>query len=489
MPELDYAKKESPLVLTTGPILPRWAVDAIAGGGAARGDAEAERRKLLGRPTSGEVLFELPPLIERWMRPRDPEARVVYVDLGHMPKLDSKMIELLAKGLNPATHQASYQVFWLVHDAHRKLLPFPLPEHVLVKVHGSIPHLRILSSPSIKAVFSHCGGSAVGEALAFGKPLLCLPFFIDQNDLAARVQDSGAGIALDKMSLHSLDISASLERLLDDESYRQAAERFALKYRFHDGLNVAATEVENILKRGSWPAKPLGAEAPWHRNEMLDVYFLVSALLCLGFVLAYGVTIMGFGWTMVFARIFQSDVPLIEYMRDLGLPGYVGVLHWETQKASPKADDEAGAKARNGASASAKDAPAGSGSPGRRGDGFGEWPGISPAMDKARDLHGEIAALERSHMSKMGVIADDDAQAAYTVGNSDPTEPPGFAAIMTSVAVVDAAVTAMTEPDGSESRRIAEQLRDRLRDCTLERRRRQERLYFGKGEGGDGAAA
>ena len=82
-----------------------------------------------------------------------------------------------------------------------RLLDGDLPSNFRVKTLGHLPHLELLAHPSVRAVVSHCGMAGAQEALYHGKPLVCVPFFGDQPDVAARVRDSGAGVVLDRNAL------------------------------------------------------------------------------------------------------------------------------------------------------------------------------------------------------------------------------------------------------------------------------------------------
>ena len=49
--------------------------------------------------------------------------------------------------------------------------------------------------------------------------VLCLPFYMDQPDVASRVVDVGAGLSVDKASLSSCVLSQKIDSLLTDEAF------------------------------------------------------------------------------------------------------------------------------------------------------------------------------------------------------------------------------------------------------------------------------
>jgi hypothetical protein len=53
--------------------------------------------------------------------------------------------------------------------------------------------LALMQLPALRLFISHCGINSAHESLFFAKPLLCVPLFADQQDMAVRVVDSGAG--------------------------------------------------------------------------------------------------------------------------------------------------------------------------------------------------------------------------------------------------------------------------------------------------------
>lgn len=88
-----------------------------------------------------------------------------------------------------------------------------------------------------------------------GKPLLCIPFFVDQPDVAARVRDLGAGLTLDKQSISADNVRYSVLELLSQDAYRAAAETASVALRSGGGLSKAA-EVRHVTPTLPRPAPP-----------------------------------------------------------------------------------------------------------------------------------------------------------------------------------------------------------------------------------------
>src|SRR5262245_22026705 len=95
------------------------------------------------------------------------------------------------------------------------------PSNVVVV--RSAPHAQVLKLASV--CVTHCGHGTTLKALAAGVPLVCIPMGRDQNDTAARVTASGAGIRL-KPTATPPQIRKAMCAVLDGP-YRKAAEKLA----------------------------------------------------------------------------------------------------------------------------------------------------------------------------------------------------------------------------------------------------------------------
>jgi hypothetical protein len=87
--------------------------------------------------------------------------------------------------------------------------------------------------------------STVAECLVAGKPGVVMPDNQERILVATRMVQLGAGIAL--AGDGSADVGAALQQVLDDPSYRRAAERFSASVRHLDRSRIFPTILEDAL--------------------------------------------------------------------------------------------------------------------------------------------------------------------------------------------------------------------------------------------------
>ena len=120
------------------------------------------------------------------------------------------------------------------------------PAHVHLT--SFVPHGAVL--PHASMVLTHAGMSTVLTACAFGVPMLCMPLGRDQPEIAERVEALGAGRRIAKDATVE-DIRTGIQETLASEQLRTGARRMAeVIARYRDG-ELAVTELEGLLSRGS----------------------------------------------------------------------------------------------------------------------------------------------------------------------------------------------------------------------------------------------
>jgi zeaxanthin glucosyltransferase len=117
------------------------------------------------------------------------------------------------------------------------------------------PQLEIVKRAAV--VITHAGLNTVLESLAEGVPLVALPLGNDQPGVAARVAARGAGVVIPQKKLTATKLRAAVQAVLEEESYRRAARRLQKSIAEADGLNRAASIIEQALgigatKRSAW---------------------------------------------------------------------------------------------------------------------------------------------------------------------------------------------------------------------------------------------
>jgi len=184
-----------------------------------------------------------PPWTEPWCSPfaADDRRPLVLVGLGstfqNQAGLQQRIIDALAK---------------LPVRAVVTLGPTIRPSEVTasdnVVVVQSAPHTQLLKEASL--LVTHCGHGTTMKGLAAGVPLVCIPMGRDQNDTAARVVHSGAGVRL-KLTASVNDISRAIKRTLETPSYREAAAAIAHAIATRKGCADAVERLESLARAGA----------------------------------------------------------------------------------------------------------------------------------------------------------------------------------------------------------------------------------------------
>jgi zeaxanthin glucosyltransferase len=113
------------------------------------------------------------------------------------------------------------------------------PGHALVV--ERVPMLELL--PRLDAVLCHGGMGTVTEALACGVPLVVAPIRHDQPAVARQVTAAGAGRTVSFADASPADLTDALVAVLDEPSYRTAAQRIAGDFAAAGGAERAAAEL------------------------------------------------------------------------------------------------------------------------------------------------------------------------------------------------------------------------------------------------------
>ncbi len=120
-----------------------------------------------------------------------------------------------------------------------------VPENFLVV--PSAPQLDVLQKTNV--FVTHCGMNSTMESLYYGVPMVAVPQMPEQMTTAQRVQELGLGIELYKKNLSIETLRATVERVMDDPSFRERVKEMQQKVREAGGYKKAADTIQQYVRK------------------------------------------------------------------------------------------------------------------------------------------------------------------------------------------------------------------------------------------------
>ncbi len=117
-----------------------------------------------------------------------------------------------------------------------------------VEVGQMVPQLDILSQASV--FITHAGMGGTGEAIYYGVPMIAIPQMEEQAITARQIEKTGLGVAfLDKSTITSANLKDAIEKLLNDESYRNTVKDFSSDMKSLGGASASAEALLRFLQK------------------------------------------------------------------------------------------------------------------------------------------------------------------------------------------------------------------------------------------------
>ena len=111
-----------------------------------------------------------------------------------------------------------------------------------IQVYDFVDQMAVLSIAD--GFITHCGMNSVSEALYYEVPLVLFPQTSEQEAVAGRTEELGAGTRL--RSIEGKDIKVALETILYEPSYRESAKRISESFRSSGGIREAVEFLEQL---------------------------------------------------------------------------------------------------------------------------------------------------------------------------------------------------------------------------------------------------
>jgi MGT family glycosyltransferase len=109
-----------------------------------------------------------------------------------------------------------------------------------IQVYESVDQMAVLSIAD--AFITHCGMNSASEGLYFGVPLVLFPQTPEQDAVAKRTEERGAGVRL--KSISEADVFDALTKVLHEPQYKAGAERVSESFKNSGGMAEAKEFLE-----------------------------------------------------------------------------------------------------------------------------------------------------------------------------------------------------------------------------------------------------
>lgn len=177
--------------------------------------------------------FVGPTVMQRYPR-RAHDRPLVYVSLGTVLNNAPDFYRSALQALSGMACDAILSI----GDAVDPAALGPVPGNV--RIFPRVNQLEVLASTDV--FLTHCGMNSVSESLLCGVPMVLFPQHGEENAVAIRCEQLGAGLRLKRPSASC--IRSALETVLGDDRYRQAARTVAEDFSRCGGAAEAADFVE-----------------------------------------------------------------------------------------------------------------------------------------------------------------------------------------------------------------------------------------------------
>lgn len=164
--------------------------------------------------------------------------KLVYISMG---TVNNDLLPLYRNCIE-AFRSAPYQVVISVGEQVDQSLLGELPEYISVFPH--VDQMAVLEQADV--FLTHCGMNSVSEGLYFGVPLVLLPQTPEQEGVAVRVEQVGAGLRPSGQS--PTELRQAVERALEEPVFAQSAQRMAESFRNCSGAVGAADKIETLCR-------------------------------------------------------------------------------------------------------------------------------------------------------------------------------------------------------------------------------------------------
>ncbi|KAI8584350.1 hypothetical protein K450DRAFT_219420 [Umbelopsis ramanniana AG] len=238
------------------------------------------------------------------------ERPIIYISFGTTGSFTKESMTALLEGfknLHEDPRYSNYDMLWRIPYSQRPLIVpnnsnsngsaqdlslsfFPKYIH---SVDWLCSQEEVLSHPNVKLFITHGGANSPWESIRELVPMVVVPSFFDQNDMAIRIHDRELGVRIrHPLTCTKEEVLEALHEILDPTKYERVLKNLRMVRAllrnlvgddFSDGAKNAANYVESLLSlNGDFShLLPIQTELAWWQVQQWDLIGIYVAIASL----------------------------------------------------------------------------------------------------------------------------------------------------------------------------------------------------------------
>lgn len=164
--------------------------------------------------------------------------KLIYISMGTVINDSTEFYKKCIEALANKKYQVIMSVGNLINIENLGAVPYN------ITISRFVDQIAVLSQADV--FLTHCGMNSVNESLYYKVPLVMYPQTSEQDGVATRVEQLGAGIRLKYVNAKS--ITETIENVLHTKSYYEQAAKISEGFHKCTGVKGAADKIEQMCK-------------------------------------------------------------------------------------------------------------------------------------------------------------------------------------------------------------------------------------------------
>lgn len=164
--------------------------------------------------------------------------KLIYISMGTVINDSTEFYKKCIEALANKKYQVIMSVGNLINIEDLGAVPYN------ITISRFVDQIAVLSQADV--FLTHCGMNSVNESLYYKVPLVMYPQTSEQDGVATRVEQLGAGIRLKYVNAKS--IKETIENVLHTKSYYEQAAKISERFHKCTGVKGAADKIEQMCK-------------------------------------------------------------------------------------------------------------------------------------------------------------------------------------------------------------------------------------------------